>query len=77
MSSSINIDLEQMKTMLLQFSTDEKIELAKYLDKLTLRSRFSQFVNTLQNIPLTFDDLTEEVNAVREEQYQYRTQKPQ
>jgi hypothetical protein len=77
MPSSINIDLEQMKNLLLQFSADEKIELAKYLDKLTLRNRFSQFVNTLQNIPLTFDDLEEEVNAVREEQYQYRTHKPQ
>jgi hypothetical protein len=71
MPASINFDLNQIKSLILQLGTEEKIELAKYLDKLTLKNRFEKFFSSLKEIPLTFDDITREVESVREEQHKY------
>lgn len=76
MPATINFDLEQIKSLIMQFSPEEKIELAKYMDKLTLRNRFEKLFSSFNEIPLSFDDITAEVEAVREEQHKYRSQNP-
>jgi len=73
MPATINFDLEQIKSLILQFSPEEKIELAKYMDKLTLKNRFDKFFSSLKKIPISFDDITNEVEAVREEQHKYHS----
>jgi len=75
MSATMNLDLEQIKSLILQFNNDEKIELAKYLDKLTLKNRFEKLFSSLKEIPLSFDDVTREVEAVREGLHKYHSKK--
>ena len=75
MPATFNFDLEQIKKLILQFNTDEKIELAKYMDKLTLKNRFEKFFSSLEDIPLSFDDITKEVETVREQKYRYPSPK--
>ncbi|MBI5729734.1 MAG: hypothetical protein HY963_01220 [Ignavibacteriales bacterium] len=73
MSTTTNFDLNSIKSVILQFNRDEKIELAKYLDKLTLTDRFEKLFDLLGETPLTFEEITDEVERVREERIKYRT----
>jgi len=73
MSATIKFDLDQVKSLVLQFNTDEKIELAKYLDKLTLKNRFENIFKSFKDIHLSFDEISAEVDAVREEHSKYRS----
>ncbi len=75
MPATMNLDLEQIKSLITQFSTEEKIELSKYLDKLTLKNRFEKFFKSLNEIPISFDDITKEVESVREELHKYHSNK--
>ncbi len=74
MPATINFDLEQIKSLILQFNSEEKIELAKYMDKLTLKNRFEKFFDSFKEIPLSFADITTEVETVREERHKYNSQ---
>lgn len=72
MSTTMNFDLNSIKSVILQFSNDEKIELAKFLDKLTLIERYDRLFNSLSEIPLTVEEISYEVERVREERIKYR-----
>ena len=76
MQDPINHNIEQVKSLILQFSSEEKIELSKYLDKLTLKSRFEKFFKSLKEIPISFEEITSEVEAVREEKHKYYPKNP-
>lgn len=45
---------------------------AEYLDEQTLFQRFRKVQDSLRNIPVTFDEITAEVEAVREEMHRAR-----
>lgn len=77
MSATINFDLDQIKSLVLQFSADEKIELAKYSDKLTLKNRFENIFKSFKEIPLSFNEISAEVDAVREEHFKYQSKNNQ
>lgn len=74
MPATINFNLEQIKSLILQFSPEEKIELSKYMDKLTLKNRFEKFFDSFKEIPLSFEDITTEVDIIREERHKYNSQ---
>lgn len=69
MSATINLTLEQIKELINQFDDKEKEELAKYLDKITLKRRFDKFISSRENIPISLDEITEEVEKVRSQRY--------
>ncbi|MGA1846343.1 hypothetical protein [Deferribacter abyssi] len=69
MPAVIKIDINQIKDLICQLSAEERKELAKYLDDLTLEKRFMDFINKKKNIPLTIEDITEEVEKEREKRY--------
>jgi hypothetical protein len=66
MSVSLNLDYEQLKTLVDQLSRGEKEQLAEYLDEQTLYQRFRKVRDSLRDIPVTIEEITEEVEAVRE-----------
>jgi hypothetical protein len=76
MPATFDFNLEQIKSLILQFSADEKIELAKYMDKLTLKNRFEKFFDSIEEVPLSFEDITTAVEAVREERFKYQSKNP-
>jgi len=69
MSVSLNLDFEQIKALVAQLPTDEKEQLAEYLDEETLFQRFEKARASLRDVPITMEQITSEVEAVREEFY--------
>ena len=52
-----------------QLSLEEKEELARYLDDKTLLVEFRRFREEMKDIPLTEEEITQEVEEVREARY--------
>jgi len=69
MSNLIKMDINQIKDLIYEMDIEEKKELARYLDGLTLEKRFADFINKKKNIPLTIEDITKEVEQERKKRY--------
>jgi hypothetical protein len=69
MPAMIKMDVNQVKGLISQFSTKEKEDLARYLDSLTLKKRFKKLLSAKQDIPISYDDITKEVENVRTARY--------
>ncbi len=69
MPATIKLDIEQVKSLISQFDDKEREDLAKYLDRLTLKERFERFLLDKKDIPISFEEITEEVEKVRSERY--------
>lgn len=69
MPATIKMDIEQVKGLISQFSIKEKEDLARYLDSLTLKKRFKRFLSAKQDIPISYEEITKEVEKVRAARY--------
>jgi len=69
MPAIINLTVEQIKELINQFDDNEKEELARFLDRITLRKRFEKFIAGKKDIPITLDEITKEVEKVRSQRY--------
>lgn len=70
MSVSLNLDFEQVKALVEQLSTEEAAELAEYLRRKAALDRLERFQEEHTDIPLTEEEIAEEVEAVRRERYE-------
>jgi len=69
MTATIKMDLEQVKGLISQFSIKEKEDLARYLDSLTLKYRFKKLLLAKKDIPISYEEITKEVEKVRADRY--------
>jgi len=69
MPATIKMDIEQMKGLISQFSIKEKEDLARYLDSLTLKKRFKKLLSAKKGIPISYEEITKEVDKVRAARY--------
>ncbi len=69
MPATIKMDIEQIKGLISQFSIKEKEDLARYLDSLTLKKRFKKLLSAKKGIPISYEDITKEVDKVRAARY--------
>jgi hypothetical protein len=69
MPATIKMDIEQVKGLISQFSSKEKEDLARYLDSLTLKKRFKRLLSAKKDIPISYEDITKEVEKVRAARY--------
>jgi len=69
MPATIKMDIEQVKSLISQFSIKEKEDLARYLDSLTLKKRFKRLLSAKKDIPISYEDITKEVEKVRAVRY--------
>ncbi len=69
MPATIKLNVQQLKDLISQFSADEKEEIAKYMDRLTLKDRLEKFISRKKDISVSFEEITEEVEKAREERY--------
>lgn len=69
MPATIKMDVEQVKDLISQFSLKEKEDLARYLDSLTLKKRFKTLLSAKKDIPVSYDEITKEVEKVRAARY--------
>lgn len=72
MSVKLSLDYEQIKKLIDQLAFEEKSRLAQYLDDQTLFSEIRGIQKDLKDEPITLDEITSEVEAVREERYRAR-----
>jgi len=69
MRNTIKINTNQIKTLINKLSTKEKLDLARYLDNLTLKERWKNFLSSKKDIPVSFEEITKEVEKVRTKRY--------
>lgn len=69
MPATIKMDIEQVKGLISQFSSKEKEDLARYLDSLTVKKRFKKLLSAKKDIPISFEEITKEVEKVRAARY--------
>ncbi len=72
MNVSISIDFSQLKTVISQCNLEEKLELFQLLEQDTFSVRFKKFLNSVQTNELNLEDITNEVEAVRQANYHAR-----
>lgn len=72
MNVSISIDFSQLKTVISQCNLQEKLELLQLLEKDTFSVRFNEFLRSVQTDELSLEDITQEVEAVRQANYHAR-----
>jgi hypothetical protein len=69
MAANLQLDFTQIKNLVDQLDFEDKERLARYLDDQTLFLKLAEFRKRMRDIPLTLDEITAEVEAVREERY--------
>jgi hypothetical protein len=69
MPATIKMDVSQVKGLISQFSVKEKEDLARYLDSLTLKKRFKRLLSAKKDIPISYEEITKEVEKVRTARY--------
>jgi len=72
MSISVSIDFVQLKSAIAQCNVEEKMELLRLLENETFPSRFKQFLEQVKTDELSLDEITAEVEAVRQARYDAR-----
>lgn len=70
MTINVQIDYKQIVSVIDQMRGDEKIKLAEYLDDITWKERFLSFLESKKDIPLSIDEITDEVEIVRKKRYE-------
>ena len=69
MNISIAIEFSQLKTVVEQCNLDEKLELLELLEKETFSIRFKKFLSQIKTDELSLEEITSEVEAVRQARY--------
>jgi hypothetical protein len=72
MSISVSIDFAQLKNAVAQCNVNEKMELLRLLENETFPNRFKQFLEQVKTDELSLDDITAEVEAVRQARFDAR-----
>ncbi len=69
MSATLSIDFSQLKSLISQFDVNKKIELIKILEKETFPIRIKEFLSRIKTDEIDLDEITREVEIVREKRY--------
>ena len=72
MNVSISLDFSQLKTVISQCNLEEKLELLNLLEKETFSVRFKKLLHSVQTDELSLEDITNEVETVRQANYHAR-----
>ena len=67
---NIELDKSQIFNLVGQLDTEDKIELINSLQESTFIKRFEKLLDSLKGSKLTLEDITKEVEEVRERRYQ-------
>jgi hypothetical protein len=65
MPATLKLDVPGMKSLLDQCSNAERVEIARYLDRLTLGQRLRRFHSKMRSGAPALSDLTREMERVR------------
>jgi DNA-binding HxlR family transcriptional regulator len=63
------LNVKQVKEIIIKFPRKEKMEILRELERDLLPKRFNRLLNRLKDIPLTYDEINNEVEYARSERY--------
>jgi hypothetical protein len=66
---NVELDKSQILSLIGQLNTDDKIELLNKLQESTYVMRFEKLLESLKTDDLSLDDITKEVDIVRQKRY--------
>jgi len=69
MTIMLNLNLEQLVSLIDQCSLEEKILLIRRLETETFETRFKRLLARLRTDELSLPEITQEVESVRQERY--------
>ena len=72
MPATLDLNLDQVKRLVSQFNPQEKIELTRFLEAETFELRFRRFLDRFKDVDLSMEEITEEVEAVRQAHYEQK-----
>lgn len=72
MELRVDIQYEQLLTLIKQLPHEQKLMLAKELEKEAINTKLSQLLQTFKTNELTEECIDREVEAVRQELYEHR-----
>jgi len=67
---NIELDKSQIFNLIRQLSADDKIELLNSLQESTYVRRFEKLLDSLRTDKISLDDITKEVEGVRQKRYE-------
>jgi hypothetical protein len=70
MPVTMKFNYNQVKKMINQMNRSEKERLSEYLDEITISDWLVNFRNKMKNSPITYDEITDMVEEVRERNYE-------
>lgn len=69
-SFSLQLNKSQFLSIINSLNDNDKMEIYNEIKKSIFLKRFNQLLNSLRTDDLTLDEITKEVEAVREERYE-------
>jgi len=69
MNLNLAIDFNQLKSLIAQCGVEEKTEIVQMLEKDTFSLRFHRLMNKIRKTDVSLEEITAEVEAVREKRY--------
>ena len=69
MSVALQLDLNQLKSLISQCDPQEKLELVRQLENETFTTRLARFRSKMSKANISLDEITEEVEEVRRQRY--------
>ena len=72
---NIKLDFNQLLLLIKQCDIKQKLVIVKELEKDTYKSRFKKLLSELKNNNITPDEVTKEVEIVREKRYNAKKKK--
>ncbi len=72
MKAEISLSFNQILDLVQQLPRQQKIKLSKELEKEVIESKLTELLTEFRTGELNFDEITEEVEAVRQELYEKR-----
>lgn len=70
MAVSLTLSVDQLKSLVQQCSLEDKIEMVHFLEDETFEARFQRLLQQLKTNQLSFEEITQEVEIVRQERYE-------
>lgn len=68
-SLNLNIEFNQLLTLIKQCDVNQKLAIVKAIEKDTFKIRFKELIDELKVNDITIDEINEEVELVRKERY--------
>jgi len=63
------LGVEEVKKIIFMFPMEKKLEILRELEKNMFRKRLNNLLKKLERVPLSYDDITREVEDVRKQRY--------